>query len=58
MIVWTLTVEYAGAARAALLNTAAPLIGVPLSVIFLHERVTPKVIVGTLLAVFGVWLIL
>lgn len=58
MIVWTLTVEYAGAARAALLNTAAPLIGVPLSVIFLHERVTPKVVVGTLLAVFGVWLIL
>jgi DME family drug/metabolite transporter len=58
MIVWTLTVEYAGAARAALLNTAAPLIGVPLSVLFLHERVTPKVAVGTLLAVFGVWLIL
>lgn len=58
MIVWTLTVDYAGAARAALLNTAAPLIGVPLSVIFLHERVTRKVAVGTLLAVLGVWLIL
>ena len=58
MIVWTLTVDYAGAARAALLNTAAPLIGAPLAVIFLHERVTPKVAVGTLLAVWGVWLIL
>ncbi|MEW5717176.1 MAG: DMT family transporter [Chloroflexota bacterium] len=58
MIVWTLTVDFAGAARAALLNTAAPLIGVPLSVFFLRERVTPKVAVGTLLAVWGVWLIL
>jgi len=58
MITWTLTVEFAGAARAALLNTAAPLIGVPLSVFFLHERVTPKVAAGTLLAVWGVWLIL
>jgi len=58
MIVWTLTVEYAGAARAALLNTAAPLIGVPLSVVFLQERVTPQVAIGTLLAMCGVWLIL
>jgi DME family drug/metabolite transporter len=58
MIVWTLSVDYAGAARAALLNTAAPLIGVPLSVFFLRERVTPLVAVGTLLSVVGVWLIL
>jgi drug/metabolite transporter (DMT)-like permease len=58
MIVWTLTVDYAGAARAALLNTTAPLIGAPLAVIFLHERVTSKVAVGTLLAMWGVWMIL
>ncbi len=58
MIVWTLTVEYAGAARASLLNTASPLIGVPLSVVFLRERVTRLVALGTLLSVAGVWLIL
>jgi DME family drug/metabolite transporter len=58
MIVWTLTVDFAGAARAALLNTTAPLIGVPLAVVFLQERVTSKVALGTLLAVFGVWMIL
>lgn len=58
MIVWTLTVDWAGAARAALLNTTAPLIGVPLAVVFLRERVTPRVAVGTLLAVWGVWMIL
>jgi drug/metabolite transporter (DMT)-like permease len=58
MILWTLTVDFAGAARAALLNSTSPLIGMPLSVVFLHERVTPKVVVGTLLAMWGVWMIL
>jgi drug/metabolite transporter (DMT)-like permease len=51
-------VEYAGAARAALLITASPLIGVPLSAIFLKERITRRVWVGTLLTVLGVWLVL
>jgi drug/metabolite transporter, DME family len=58
LIVWTLAVDMAGAARAALLNSTAPLIGVPLSAIFLRERITPKVIAGTLLAVWGIWMIL
>ena len=58
MVVWTLTVDYAGAARAALLNTAAPLIGVPLSAVLLSERVTAKIAVGTLLSVVGIWMIL
>ena len=58
MIVWTLTVDYAGAARASLLNTAAPLIGVPLSALFLKERVTAKIAAGTLLSVVGIWMIL
>ena len=58
MIVWTLTVDYAGAARASLLNTAAPLIGVPLSALFLRERVTAKIAAGTLLSVVGIRMIL
>jgi DME family drug/metabolite transporter len=58
MIVWTLTVDYAGAARASLLNTAAPLIGVPLSAVFLREHVTAKIAAGTLLSVVGIWMIL
>jgi drug/metabolite transporter (DMT)-like permease len=58
MIVWTLTVNFAGAARAALMNTAAPLIGVPLSVLFLKERVTSRIALGAFLSVFGVWMIL
>lgn len=58
MIIWTLTVDFAGAARAALINTAAPIIGVPLSAIFLKERVTPKIVAGTLLSMVGIWFII
>lgn len=58
MIVWTLAVDFAGAARASLINTAAPIIGVPLSAIFLKEQVTRKIVAGTLLTMIGIWLIL
>lgn len=58
MIVWTTTVDIVGAARAALLNTAAPLIGVPLSVLWLKERVTSRIVIGATFSVIGVWLIL
>ncbi len=47
-----------GAARAALVNSAAPLIGVVLSWLVLHERMTRRVWVGTALALVGVWLVL
>lgn len=57
-ILWTLTVQYVGAARAALLVTSAPLIGVPLSAMVLHEHVTRHTILGTILSVIGVWLVL
>ena len=57
-ILWTLTVQYVGAARAALLVTSAPLIGVPLSAFFLREQVTRQTILGTLMSVVGVWLVL
>jgi DME family drug/metabolite transporter len=58
MIVWTLAVDFAGAARASLINTAAPIIGVPLSAIFLKEQVTRKIVAGTLLTMIGIWSIL
>jgi drug/metabolite transporter (DMT)-like permease len=56
LFVWA--VQYAGAARTALLVTASPLVGVPLAAIFLKERVARGVWVGTGLAVLGVWLVL
>ncbi len=58
MTLWTLSVEYGGAARASLLVTLAPLIGVPLSVLFLKERITQAIVIGTIISVAGIWLIL
>lgn len=58
MTLWTLAVEYGGAARASLLVTLAPLIGVPLSVLFFKERLTQAIILGTIISVAGIWLIL
>ena len=57
-LLWVWSVQFAGAARAALFNTISPLMGVPLSVIFLRERVTWRVGLGSVMAVAGVWLIL
>lgn len=55
---FVLGVALAGAARASLLNSASPLIGVLFSWLFLHERLTRRVWFGTALAVVGVWLVL
>jgi DME family drug/metabolite transporter len=57
-VLWVLAVEYAGAARAALLNTTSPLVGMPLAVVFLHERVTPRIALGALCSVIGIAMIL
>ena len=51
-------VALAGAARAALLNSASPLIGVLFSWLFLKEKLTRRVWAGTALAIAGVWLVL
>jgi drug/metabolite transporter (DMT)-like permease len=51
-------VALAGAARAALLNSASPLIGVLFSWLFLKEKLTRRVWAGTALALAGVWLVL
>jgi uncharacterized membrane protein len=55
---FVMSIALIGAARAALVNSASPLIGVVLSWLFLRERMTRRVWAGTALAVIGVWLVL
>lgn len=55
---FVLAVALAGAARASLMNSASPLIGVMFSWLFLRERMTRGIWVGTALALVGVWLVL
>lgn len=57
-VVFVLGVALAGAARASLMNSASPILGVVFSWLFLRERVTRRVWFGTALAVAGVALVL
>lgn len=50
-------IELAGAAKTAVLGSAAPIFGLIGSVIFLRERPSPRGIVGTLLSVAGIALV-
>lgn len=50
-------VHHAGAAKAAVLVATSPLFGLPLSYFFLREKVSRRIIVGTVVAVLGVSLV-
>jgi drug/metabolite transporter (DMT)-like permease len=47
----------AGAGKAIVLTSCAPLLGLPISVIFLKERVTRRIQTGTILVVLGMILV-
>ena len=57
-LMYVVAVYFAGAAKAAVLTSTSPLFGLPLSIVFLRERVTLRVVGGTLLSVLGIWLVL
>jgi drug/metabolite transporter (DMT)-like permease len=48
-------VQRAGAARTSVLTAAMPVFGVPFSLL-LGEKLTVRIVVGTLLTIGGVWL--
>jgi drug/metabolite transporter (DMT)-like permease len=56
-LLYVYSVLEAGAARAVILNATSPLMAVPLSIIFLGERLTRPVAYGTVLCVAGVLLV-
>jgi drug/metabolite transporter (DMT)-like permease len=51
-------VEQIGAAKTAFLTTSAPVFALPMGVLFLSEKITPRVIAGTVLTIAGIWLVL
>lgn len=57
-ILFIYAVEDVGAARTAFLTTSAPVFALPMGVIFLSERLTPRVLIGTALTLAGIWLVL
>jgi drug/metabolite transporter (DMT)-like permease len=57
-VLFIYAVESIGAARTAFLTTSAPLFALPMGVLFLAERLTPRELLGTLLTIAGIWLVL
>lgn len=56
-VLFLLSVSLLGPTRSAILNSTSPLFALPLSVIFLQEKVNGTVLIGTALTVLGVILI-
>jgi len=57
ILLFTVAVQQAGAARATTLSATSPLYTVPLAALLLGESVTPRMLVGTALTVAGVVLV-
>jgi len=53
-ILFLQAIRYAGAGKATVLTSCAPLFGLPLSLVFLKERVTSRIIAGTIFVVSGI----
>jgi len=53
-ILFLQAIRYAGAGKATVLTSCAPLFGLPISVFFLKERVTMKIVAGTIFVVSGI----
>jgi drug/metabolite transporter (DMT)-like permease len=57
-VLFIYAVESIGAAKTAFLTTSAPLFALPMGVLFLSERLTPRELLGTVLTIGGIWLVL
>lgn len=57
-VLFIYSVEHIGAAKTAFLTTSAPVFALPMGVMFLSEKLTPRVLLGTGVTIAGIWLVL
>ncbi len=57
-ILFIYAVDSIGAAKTAFLTTSAPVFALPMGVMFLAEKLSPKLLLGTAVTVAGIWLVL
>ncbi|MBI3979764.1 MAG: DMT family transporter [Chloroflexi bacterium] len=57
-VLFILAVQLAGVGKTTVLSATAPLFALPLSLLFLGERLTRRIVAGTVLSVAGIWLVL
>ncbi len=55
-VLWFMSIEFIGVAKATILANTSPLFVIPFAIIVLKEKVTLKVILGTVFCVLGIWL--
>ena len=55
-VLWFISIELIGIAKATILANTSPLFVIPFAIIVLKEKVTLRVILGTVFCVAGIWL--
>ncbi|MGA8849998.1 MAG: DMT family transporter [Dehalococcoidia bacterium] len=55
-VLWFMSIELTGVAKATILANTSPLFVIPFAIITMKEKVAPRVILGTVFCVFGIWL--
>jgi drug/metabolite transporter (DMT)-like permease len=55
-VLWFISIELTGVAKATILASTSPFFVIPFSIIILKEKVTLRVILGTVFCVLGIWL--
>ena len=56
-ILYVNAVFFTGAAVTSVIASTAPLFALPFTIVFLKERVTLLILLGTILTISGVWLV-
>ncbi len=57
-LLYAFALQFSSASTTAAISAAAPLIATPLSVVFLKEKISWKLVVGTIITMSGIWLII
>lgn len=57
-VLFIYAVDNIGAAKTAFLTTSAPIFALPMGVLFLREKLSPKLLLGTAVTIAGIWLVL
>jgi len=56
-LLYLTAVSFAGAAKASVLASTTPLFALPISLFLLHERINLRIVVGTVVAILGIWMV-
>ena len=57
-VLFIYAVDTLGAAKTAFLTTSAPVFALPMGVLFLGEKISPRILLGTAVTIAGIWLVL